>query len=95
MKNDIATLSKNEKNYSVFQVGDLRIKFFTSPFLEKYCSIDKWKNNGYIEYTGKFSTFDEPVEDTIDLAYIADRLHISKDIFKNIKEVRLMENYEP
>lgn len=90
MKNDIATLSKNEKNYSVFQVGDLRIKFFTSPFLEKYCSINRWDKNGYIEYTGKFSTFDKPIEDTIDLAFIANRLHLPENIFKNIREVKVL-----
>ena len=82
-----ATLSKKGDHYSVFQVGDLNIKFYTSPYLEKYYSIDKWKDNGYIEYTGKFSTSEEPIKDSIDLEFIAERLHLPEDIFKGIEEV--------
>ena len=87
MNSEIATLKKHGNNYSVFQVGDISIKFYTSPYLKQYCKIDRWDNNGYIEYTGKFSTSSMPVEDTIDLAFIAKRLHIPQDFFKEIKEL--------
>ena len=85
--NKQATLSKKDDHYSVFQIGDLRIKFYTSPYLEKYCSIDLWENKGYIEYTGQFTTSDEPMEDSIDLAFIAERLHLPEDVFKGVEEV--------
>ena len=85
--NKTATLSKKGEHYSVFKVGDLCIKFYTSPYLEKYCGIVAWKDNGYIEYTGKFSTSDDPIEDSIDLEFIAERLHLPEDVFKGIEEV--------
>ena len=40
-------LSNNDR-YSLFQIGDLCIKFKTSPYLKRYTEILKW-NNGYIE----------------------------------------------
>lgn len=89
MNETIAILKNNGNNYSVFQVGDLSIKFYTSPYLEHYCKIDSWNDEGYIEYTGKFSTSDDPIEDSIDLAFIANRLHLPKDVFRGIKEVRI------
>lgn len=89
MEEKIATLRNRGNHYSEFQAGDLKIKFYTSPYLEHYCKILKWKEEGYIEYTGKFSTAPEPIEDSIDLAFIADRLRLSRDVFKGIKEVRL------
>ncbi len=90
MRNRIATLSLKEDCYSVFRVGDLKIKFYTSPYLQQYCKVDLWEDDGYIEYTGKFSTSSELVEDSIDLAFIAKRLHLSKDVFKGIEEVKLI-----
>ncbi|MBP3209842.1 MAG: hypothetical protein J6M64_08070 [Oscillospiraceae bacterium] len=81
----VAELS-NTSRYSVFKTGDLTIKFKTSPYLERYCSVSKW-NNGYIECKAKYSTLPEPVEDYIDLRYIADRLHLPDNIFCDIKEV--------
>ena len=55
----------------------------------KYTSITKW-NNGYIECMAKYSTLDTPIEEYIDLRYIAKRLRLPKDIFDNIKEVKVL-----
>ncbi len=90
MSDKVATLKIHGNSYSVFQVGDLSIKFYTSPHLKRYCCINKWKDNGYIEYLGEFSGVPEPVEDSIDLAFIARRLHLPQDVFKGIKEVELL-----
>lgn len=79
----------NTDKFSIFKIGDLQIKFKTSPFLQKYTSITKW-NNGYIECMAKYSTLDTPIEEYIDLRYIAKRLRLSKDIFDNIKEVKVL-----
>jgi len=80
-----ATLSASG-NYTLFQSGDLSIRFRTSPYLEKYTSILKW-DNGYVECMAKYSTCDNPIEEYIDLNYIADRLRLSDDIFKKINNV--------
>ena len=76
----------NTDRYSIFHAGDLRIKFKTSPYLEHYNSILKW-DNGYIECMAKYSTLTEPIEDYIDLRFIADRLRLPPDVFENIREV--------
>ena len=89
MGEETATFGKKGDSYSFFQIGDLCIKFYTSPYLQKYCSVDRWENNGYIEYTGMFSTSKEPIKDSIDLGYIAERLHLPQGVFDKIKEVRL------
>ena len=78
----------NTDKYSIFKIGDMQIKFKTSPFLQKYTSIIKW-NKGYIECMAKYSTLDTPNEEYIDLRYIAKRLRLPQNIFDNIKEVRI------
>ena len=78
----------NNKRYSIFQIGDLNIKFRTSPYLEHYEKINKWKN-GYIECMAKYSTLKEPVEEYIDLKFIADRLRLPEDVFRGITEVKV------
>ena len=90
MTDKIATLKIHARNYSVFQVDDLAIKFYTSPQLKRYCCVNKWEDCGYIEYLGEFAGISEPVEDSIDLAFIARRLRLPQDVFKGIKEVKLL-----
>lgn len=80
-------LSNNDR-CSLFQMDDICIKFKTSPYLVRYLSVLKW-DNGYIECMAEYSTVSEPVEEYIDLRYIADRLRLPEDIFKNITEVKV------
>ena len=84
----VAILTNNDK-FSIFKIGDLQIKFKTSPFLQKYISILKW-NKGYIECMAKYSNLDTPIEEYIDLRYFAMRLRLPQDIFDNIQEVRVV-----
>ena len=84
---NIGILSNNER-YSMFRMGDLCIKFKTSPYLIRYLSILKW-DNGYIECMAKYSTVPQAVEEYIDLRYIAERLQLPENIFENIKEVKV------
>lgn len=84
----VAILTNNDK-FSIFKIDDLQIKFKTSPFLQKYISILKW-NKGYIECMAKYSNLDTPIEEYIDLRYIAKRLRLPQDIFDNIQEVRIV-----
>ena len=87
----------NTDKFSIFKIGDLQIKFKTSPFLQKYTSITKW-NNGYIECMAKYSTLDTPIEEYIDLRYIAKRLRLPKDIeitdLSNITKTAVIQNDE-
>lgn len=78
----------NETRYSMFKVGNVCIKFKTSPYLERYLSIQKW-NNGYIECMAKYATVPQPVEEFIDLRFIAERLKLPQDFFDSIKEVTI------
>ena len=86
----VATLSLKKNHYSEFAFGDIRIKFFTSPYITRYCNILKWDKEGYIEYTCRTSTTAEEVEDSIDLAYIAKRLNVPTEVFKSIEEVKIV-----
>ena len=83
-----ASLSNNAR-FSIFYVGKIKNKFKTSPFLQKYISISKW-NDGYIECLAKYSTVSEPLEEYIDLRFIAERLRLPKNIFQNITEVEIV-----
>ena len=76
----------NNSRYSIFKNGNINIKFKTSPYLDRYISILKW-DNGYIECMAKYSTNAEPVEEYIDLRYIAARLGLPDNTFENITEV--------
>ncbi len=87
MQNKTAYLTNSDR-YSRFTVGDICIKFRTSPYLQHYDSIKKW-NNGYIVCMASYSTMESPIEEYIDLRYIADRLSLPKDFFKEIKEVKI------
>ena len=80
----------NTDRFSILKLKDYKIKFKTSPFLEKYTSILKW-NKGYIECLAKYSTMQEPIEEYIDLRYIADRLELPKDLFDDVEEVVIGE----
>lgn len=86
-KEQIAVLTNNDR-YSVFTVGDTHIKFKTSPYLLHYDSIITW-NDGYIECMASYSTMKNPVEEYIDLRFVADRLRLPKNFFSNIEEVRI------
>ena len=90
MNNEIATLRNNENSYSIFKVGNVSIKFYTSPYLRRYCSINHWDDRGYLEYTGEFSTSSVPIEDSIDLAFVARRLRLPENFFEGIKEVKII-----
>lgn len=78
----------NTDKFSIFKIGDLQIKFKTSPFLQKYTSIIKW-NKGYIECMAKYSTLATPIEEYIDLRYIAKRLRLPQNIFDDVTEVKV------
>lgn len=88
MKDKKTGILSNNHKWSFFQVDDLCIKFKTSPYLTRYISILKW-DNGYIECMAEYSTLSKPVEEYIDLGFIADRLLLPKDIFKDIEEVKV------
>lgn len=88
MNNTSVGILTNTTRYSSFQVGDICIKFKTSPYLERYLSILRW-DNGYIECMAKYSTLDQPIEEYIDLRFIAQRLRLPADFFKKVQEVKV------
>lgn len=79
----------NKNGYTHFKVDNQIIKFYTSPYLEKYINIKEY-DNGYIIVDEKLSTIDKPIEDYIDLEYVFDELGINKEILKRITEVIIL-----
>ena len=90
MENSIAHIG-NEGRYTVFSIGDQRLKFIAPYSLEHYVRVKKW-DNGYIVVDAKYSHSDEPVEEYIDLIPILDNLLINKDTFlSSIKRVEVAQ----
>ncbi len=90
LNDNVATLSVVDNNYSLFSFGDINMKFKTSPHLIEYCQIIRWDKSGYIDCTCKVSTSKEIIEDTIDIAFIAKRLHVPLKAFNDIEEVLIV-----
>ncbi|MDD7775597.1 MAG: hypothetical protein PT938_02350 [Solobacterium sp.] len=86
--NGIATLS-NEKNYTVFQFGNHKIRFLAPYSLEKYTSVKEW-DNGYLVVMAKYKHNEKPEEEYIDLIPILENLYFDVDKFlKPIKGVEV------
>lgn len=82
-----AVLSSNEK-YTIFEFNGQRIRFMTSPRLERYTRIVEW-DHGYLVVMAKYQNLSE-VEEYIDLIPILENLYYDVDEFlKPIKEVRI------
>lgn len=84
---DYAILT-NDKEYTIFQYNNEKIKFITSKRLEKYTKVIEW-DNGYLVVMAKYNGMEE-VEEYIDLIPILEDLYYDIDTFlKPIKEVRI------
>ena len=84
---NVAYLSLSPR-YSIFEWGGRRMKFKTSPYLERYVSVLEW-NNGYLECLAKYSTLPQPVEEYLDLRFIAERLKLPTDVFRDVERVEV------
>jgi hypothetical protein len=83
-----ATLS-HEKNYTVFQFRNYRIRFLAPYSLERYISIKEW-DQGYLVVETKYTHNNDYIDEYIDLIPILEDLYIDADNFvRPIKEVRI------
>lgn len=84
---DYAILT-SDKEYTIFQYNNEKIKFVTSKRLEKYTKVIEW-DNGYLVVMAKYNEMEE-VEEYIDLIPILENLYYDIETFlKPIKEVRI------
>ena len=75
--------------FTLFEFGNLTIRFRTSRHLMKYKDIKKW-DRGYIVVTAVYDTLGE-VEEYIDLTSVLHNLMIDAEKFLNpIKEVKIL-----
>ena len=79
----------NKNGYTYFKVSNDIVKFYTSPYLEKYIKVKEY-DNGYIVVDEQLSTTDEHMEDYIDLEYVFDELGLDKNILREIQEVIIL-----
>lgn len=86
--NDEAILSSSG-DFTCFAYGGRKIRFRTSPYLERYVDVKKWDSSiGYIVVTARYH--DEDVEDYIGLLEILENLYVDAESFlKPIKKVRI------
>lgn len=86
MKNE-AILS-SDKQFTSFTFGEHKIRFKTSPRLERYTRIVEW-NHGYIVVMAKYEGSEEE-EEYIDLIPILDNLYFDVEEFlEPIESVRI------
>ena len=78
----------SDRKYTSFIYGDKKIRFMTSPYLERYLSVKQW-DDGYMVVMAKYDGA-EAEEEYIDLVPILKNLYIDpKDFLKDIKKVRI------
>ena len=78
----------SDKEYTSFRYGDKNIRFMTSPYLERYLSVEKW-DYGYLVVTAKYKDL-EVEEEYIDLIPILRNLYINPEKFlQGIGRVRI------
>ncbi len=77
----------NDKNYTVFRVGNTVIRFLAPYSLEKYTSVKEW-DDGYLVVMAKYTHNDTDEEEYIDMKPILKNLYFDADEFlKPIKKV--------
>ncbi|MDO4537219.1 MAG: hypothetical protein Q4B54_03575 [Coriobacteriales bacterium] len=74
-----ATLS-NEGRYTLFQFGDVLLRFIAPMPLERYVEVSKW-DRGYLVVMAKYTLYDEPIEEYIDLVPVLENLYMNPDEF--------------
>lgn len=86
MKNE-AVLS-SDKMFTSFEFEGHKIRFRTSPRLERYTRVVEW-DNGYLVVMAKYEEHEEE-EEYIDLVPILENLYFDvNDFLKSIQKVRI------
>lgn len=79
----------NKDGFTVFSVGDTRLRFRAPRSLEHYVRVKQW-DDGYLVVDAKYSHLSDPEEDYIDLVPILEDLHIDpKVFFSGIQDVEV------
>ena len=79
-KNQCIAFLSNEGSYTLFTVGDTRLKFAAPYSLEHYDSVKQWKH-GYLVVMAKYSHQEKPEEDYIDLIPVLEALLFDQEAF--------------
>ena len=74
-----ATLS-NQGRYTAFRYGDTLLRFIAPKPLERYIEVNEW-NRGYLVVMAKYSLYDEPIEEYIDLVPVLESLYMDPEEF--------------
>lgn len=89
--NKEAVLS-SEKNFTVFQFGEHRIRFRAPYSLEKYTKVKEW-DHGYLVVMAKYKHRNKEEEEYIDLIPILDNLYFdAKSFLDPIEKVRVADD---
>jgi hypothetical protein len=79
----------HEKNFTVFQFRNYKIRFLAPYSLERYIAIKEW-DQGYLVVQTKYTHNSDFVDEYIDLIPILEDLYIDAESFvRPIKEVRV------
>lgn len=66
--NDVSATARlsNVGRYTVFEFGGTRLRFIAPAPLERYVRVLEW-DRGYLVVEAKYTMYDEPIEEYIDI----------------------------
>ena len=79
-KNQRTAFLSNEGSYTLFTIGNTRLKFAAPYSLEYYDSVKQWKH-GYLVVMAKYSHQEKLEEEYIDLIPVLDALLLDREAF--------------
>ena len=76
-------------SFTIFQFGQMKLRFKAPYSLEKYTEVKKW-NHGYRVVMAKYAHEEEAEEEYIDLVPILEKLYFDpEEVLKPIQNVRI------
>ena len=82
-------LLSSKDSFTIFQFGQMKLRFKAPYSLEKYTEVKKW-NQGYLVVMAKYAHEEEAEEEYIDLVPILEKLYFDpEEVLKPIQSVRI------
>lgn len=89
MQDNHTALLSSKDAFTIFQFGQIRLRFRAPYSLERYTEVKKW-NKGYLVVMAKYAHGEEEEEEYIDLNPILEKLYFDpEEALKPIQNVRI------
>lgn len=81
----------NEGRYTIFEMPNMRLKIIAPKPLKKYTDIIRW-NDGNLTVMAKYSVYEEPIEEYIDIREAIDELGLNAEKYLDPIESVVLSN---